>query len=73
MTEGVDAQNATQIAMDRGLARAEAKPFSKGAEGSFASTVAGDETHRSAGREEDLISGCRNAGREEGAENKRNI
>lgn len=72
-TEGVDAQDATQFDMDRGLAGAEAKPFSEGAEGNSASTEAVEEAHRSAKREEDLVSGRRNAGREDGAENKRNI
>nr|WP_143840527.1 hypothetical protein [Novosphingobium panipatense] len=71
-TEGVDAQNATQFDMDRGLAGVEAKPFSERAQENSASTEVGKETHGSAKREEDLISGRRNAGREDGAESKRN-
>lgn len=72
-TEGVDAQNATQFDMDRGLAGAEAKPFSEGAKGNSASIEAGGQTHGLVKREGDLISGRRNAGRDDGAENERKI
>lgn len=67
-SEGVDAQNATEFDMRSGLAGAEAKPFSNGAGQVPASPEAADQPE---GDGRDLISGRRNAGREDGANDKR--
>jgi len=71
-TQRVDAQSATQFEMGRGLAGAEAKPFSEGAKRNSPLTGAGKQTRLPATREQNLVCGRRNAGREDGAENKQN-
>ncbi|PZQ50293.1 MAG: hypothetical protein DI555_23045 [Novosphingobium pentaromativorans] len=70
-SEGVDAQNATEFDMRNGIAGAEAKPFSKASGQLPASSEVAAEPDQPAGEQQDLISGRRNAGREDGADGKR--
>ena len=72
-SEGVDAQNATEFDMRNGIAGAEAKPFSETQGHPPASPEVAAEPDQPAGEEQGLISGRRNAGREDGAEDKQRI
>ncbi len=65
---GVDAQSETERDIERGLAGAEAKPFSEPGKAKISDTEAraaeGDEADPSSETQDSLISGRRNAGRE---------
>ncbi|AXB79115.1 hypothetical protein [Novosphingobium sp. P6W] len=64
----VDAQSETERDIERGLAGAEAKPFSEPAKAKSSDTDAraseGDEENSSSKTQESLVSGRRNSGRE---------
>lgn len=65
---GVDAQSETERDIERGLAGAEAKPFSEPGKANISDTEAraaeGHEGNSSAEAQDSLISGRRNSGRE---------
>lgn len=65
---GVDAQSETERDIERGLAGAEAKPFSEPGKAKSLDTEAraseGNEANPSSETQESLISGRRNSGRE---------
>lgn len=69
-SEGVDAQNATEFDMRNGIAGEEAKPFAKAPGHPPAPPEVATEPDRPTGEQQNLISGRRNAGREDGAENQ---